>query len=101
MSGLGHADQFKHPLDAVFRSVQRSANSAEKLIFPAQLQILAELLAQLVLGGDRDHLGSGLGEGGEEVGAQQLGAGHHHGGAAGGVQIVVAGNAMHGRAVRR
>ena len=94
--GQRHADQLEDVLDAVLgerapvRALRGKAHVA-----PGQIEILAQLLAQLVLGGDGDDLGAGGGEPGQDrVPAQELGAGHHHRLAGRGVEVVVAGDAV-------
>jgi hypothetical protein len=76
--GQRHADEIEDVLDAVLgeRALVRPFGG-EAHVAPRQIEVLGELLAQLVLGGDRHDFGAGFGEPGEDrVPAQELGAGH-------------------------
>ncbi len=94
--GLRHADQIEYVLDAVLGQGAAVGELGRKADVAArQVEVLAQLLPQLVLGGNRYHLGPGVGEDGQNrLAAQQFRAGHHHR-LAGLVEVIVAGDAMH------
>ena len=95
--GLGHAHQRQYRLDAVFGHRARIGFLGGKAdIAPGKVQPLAQLQAQLVLGGDGDDAAACVGELGQQRGAaQQLGAGHDHGFAGLSIQVKVARNTVH------
>ena len=82
---------------ALVREFGREVDAAAR-----QAHLLAELAAQLVLGGDRRHPRAVARElRHDRARAEQFGAGHDHGLARGGIEIEVAGDPVHGgRAAR-